>query len=378
MFDLDSDCVLPWMKSEGLTSEEKRALCADHLSKVKCDKKLSVWHALIAWMGERELAWPLSATRVSQFIKHSASPSAPSMPKYYKSTLAWYRKYLGAPINMDHVILPEPPLPDISSELNIPTSTKASDMIAPPYLLHFEILVLDDSLSSALRYLALACWICSFASLRIQDAQRSRIVRNDRLLCGVTWASKTPQGIGRGHPMRWLTPRDGIMCKCVPTNDLVPECGLETDYLFPDVSSLDLKRSDLSLCDHQATNDKACRIVREILQLEPLALSKQESACFNGHSFKPAMNSYARLIGIPENFGHWRSINDMRERYDRLTDVRQYCQVAKMISRLRNCFRTKDGFSSVFDWNKMELPVEPPVFPSEPEKVLPIGKPFQV
>jgi hypothetical protein len=354
------DCTLPWLKEDKL--EDCLQTITDHLKKTSCHRKLPVWRKLTAWMQERALKWPLSSSRISEFIRHTSS--APTMGNSLKNTLTWYRKYLGAPIDLQDVVLPVPAIQAVQT-----SSFRQADMFAPEMILHLEAIILDTARTRELRYLATVSWVATMASLRVEDCQKSAILSRDSSgVVGCAWAGKTPKGLPRGKPMRWIVPNEGIVGKCV-TDLLTPS---KTDYLFPDVNILELNSPELKLLDSKASNPRAVVIIRHILQLPPLNLSADEANEFQGHSFKSTLNSFSQMIGLKNrNYGHWRSPNVMEQRYDRLQDISDWSNIFDMILRLRNAFTDPSGniSSKKFDWNKMKLDVTVPAF-REPEHVL--------
>jgi hypothetical protein len=211
----------------------------------------------------------------------------------------------------------------------------------------------------------------SYASLRIQDAQRSYPIEIDEagIVC-LCFSSKCSKGRASAKPFRWIVPRTSI----TGVDFLAPikkifDRGFNNDYLIPDVSSVAEIESAIFIAKPASTT-RAANILQAIFALPPLAAIIN----LNAHSFRPLMNSIELYVdpSSTANHGKWKQAcgdsKDMKRRYHRLRDISFWTSQVAVILRMRNGLK-----EDKFCWKSCKDPIIAPDFPVSPKSVIPVS-----
>ena len=175
--------------------------------------------------------------------------------------------------------------------------------------------------------------VCCIAALRVRDAQRAslRVIRGDAqgspsgvVIAGMCYTSKHPKR--RAHmPMpffavAWPSHSHWYESAATACCDGAGE-STGRDYMFPALKvprSRSFDDARVGVLDTPARSATVIAVLRWILTLPPLALSKAEAAVFSGHSMRHFLPTLARFMAIPEEdrleLARWAATCDTRGR----------------------------------------------------------------
>ena len=161
--------------------------------------------------------------------------------------------------------------------------------------------------------------LCCIAALRVRDAQRAslRVVRggtqgspSDVVVAGMCYTSKHPKrrahmsmpffAVAWPSHSQWYESAAAACCDAAGGST-------GRDYMFPALNvpkSRPFDDARVVVLDTPARSATVIAVLRWILTLPPLALSKTEAAAFSGHSMRHFLPTLARFMAIPEEDRH--------------------------------------------------------------------------
>jgi hypothetical protein len=225
--------------------------------------------------------------------------------------------------------------------------------------------------------------VCCIAALRVRDAQRAslRVVRGDAqgsssgvVIAGMCYTSKHPKR--RAHmPMpffavAWPSHSHWYGSAVTACCDGAGE-STGRDYMFPALQvprSRSFDDARVVVLDTPARSATVIAVLRWILTLPPLALSKTEAAAFSGHSMRHFLPTLARFMALPEEdrleLARWAATCDTRgrrhsmpNRYAAEAEAPRILQIQRDLFQRLDLAIGADGASTALDASEPILPM---------------------
>ena len=225
--------------------------------------------------------------------------------------------------------------------------------------------------------------VCCIAALRVRDAQRAslRVIRGDAqgspsgvVIAGMCYTSKHPKR--RAHmPMpffavAWPSHSHWYESAATACCDGAGE-STGRDYMFPALMvprSRTFDDARVAVLDTPARSATVIAVLRWILTLPPLALSKAEAAAFSGHSMRHFLPTLARFMATPEEDRHelarWAATCDTRgrrhsmpNRYAAEAEAPRILQIQRDLFQRLDLAIGADGIRTALDASDPVLPM---------------------